>query len=97
MYQTFKLHILVQYHQQIFTFSLLVGKIKMTRLPRLLYDLCTFLCERGRDGGREERGEKERENFSIARTGLIFTKLGFYVMPILMESIPFCRDVLILA
>jgi len=67
MYQTFKLHILVQYHQQIFTFSLLVGKIKMTRLPRLLYDLCTFLCERGRDGGREggRNGERKRERISV--------------------------------
>jgi hypothetical protein len=60
-----------------------------------------FLCERGWKGreieidrGREGGGG---EHFSIAPTGLVFTKLGVGVMPILMESIPFCRDILILA
>jgi len=48
--------------------------------------------ERGRDGER-----KRKRLLSIAPTGLIYTKLGVYVMPVLMESIPFCRDILILA
>jgi len=46
----------------------------------------------------EKESESEREkHFSTAPTGLIFTKLGVDVMSILMESIPFCRDILILA
>jgi hypothetical protein len=43
------------------------------------------------------RKRMREKHFSIAPTGLIFTKLDVDVMRILMESIPFCRDILILA
>lgn len=59
-----------------------------------------FVCFCVKEGGREGGGKRERETeryFNIAPTGLIFTKLVMDVMPILMESILFCRDILILA
>jgi hypothetical protein len=37
--------------------------------------------------------ERERKHFSTSPTGLIFTKLGVDVMPILMEYFPFCHDI----
>ena len=52
--------------------------------------MCLCVFEREREGGRTSEREK---HFSIAPTGLIFTKLSLDVIPILMESIPFCRDI----
>jgi hypothetical protein len=54
-----------------------------------------FVCFCVREGGK--KGGERGKHFSITPTGLIFTKLGLDVVPILMEYIPFCRDILILA